>query len=88
MVSLDLSKFFDSTEWDLIENLARELNLPKNYLKAFIAFLQRLTRKFKAGDTYSEDWKTTKCGTPQGDAMSIIWAKLASLILSMKMKKK
>ncbi len=44
MVSLDLSKFFDSIEWGLIENLARELNLPENYLQAFMGFLKNLKR--------------------------------------------
>jgi len=87
MISLDLSKFFDSIEWGLLENLARELGLPESYLQAFLSFLQKLRRRFKVGDTFSEDWKTTLCGTPQGDAMSIIWANLSSLILSMRMSK-
>ena len=81
MVSLDLSKFFDSIEWNLILGLAQEFGLPQSYLSAFRRFLQGLQRKLKVGGTFSPEWFTASCGTPQGDALSILWANLASCVL-------
>jgi hypothetical protein len=82
MVSLDLSKFFDSIEWGLIDGLAKEFGLPDSFRDGFMRFLGGLKRKMRVGDTYSEDWFTSTCGTPQGDAMSILWANLASTLLA------
>jgi hypothetical protein len=45
-------------------------------------FLGGLKRKIRVGDTYSQDWFTSTCGTPQGDAMSILWANLSSTLLA------
>ena len=82
LVSLDLSKFLDSIEWGLIDGLAKRLGMPDPLRKAFMSFLSNLQRKLKIGDTFSAEWFYTTCGTPQGDAMSIIWANLTSVILA------
>ena len=82
MVSLDLSKFFDSIEWGLIDGLAKEFGLPDSFRDGFSRFLGGLKRKMRVGDTYSKEWFTSTCGTPQGDAMSILWANLASTLLA------
>jgi hypothetical protein len=82
LVSLDLSKFFDSIEWGLIDFLAEKFGMPTNLRNGFISFLSSLQRKFKVGGTYSEQWYPTTCGTPQGDALSILWANLSSAILA------
>ena len=82
LVSLDLSKFFDSIEWGLIKGLASELGLPPHILDTLLAFLSGLRRRLKVGDTFSSQWIHTICGTPQGDALSILWANLASVVLS------
>ena len=81
LVSLDLSNFFGSIEWGLVIGLALKLGMPETMTEAFLAFLSGLKRRFKVGDTFSNEWHTTLCGTPQGDALSILWANLASLIL-------
>jgi hypothetical protein len=82
LVSLDLPKFFDSIEWGLIQGLAMELGMPPHIMDAFLAFLSELKRRLKVGDTFSRERISTTCGTPQGDALSILWANLASVILS------
>ncbi len=56
--------------------------MPTNIRGAFSCFLSRLQSKVKIGNTFSENWLTATCGTPQGNAKSIIWANLASVVLA------
>ncbi len=80
LVSLDLFKVFGFIEWRLIDGLAREFGMPDFLNSAFFAFLAGLRKRLKIGDTFFSEWYKTTCGTLQGDAMSILWANLASVV--------
>ena len=56
LVSLDLSKFFDSIEWGLIDGLAKRFGMPDPIRNAFMSFLSNLQRKLNIGDTFSAEW--------------------------------
>ncbi len=51
VISLDLSKLFDSIEWGLIDGLSKQFGLPDFYRDGFMRFLGGLTRKIRVGDT-------------------------------------
>ncbi len=42
LVSLDLTQFFDSIQWDLTNGLATELGLPPHILNTLLSFLSGL----------------------------------------------
>jgi hypothetical protein len=62
LIRLDLSKFFDSAKWGLIDGLAREFGMPDSLRNALSSFLKRLQRRLKIGDTFSAEWYKTTCG--------------------------
>ncbi len=82
LVSLDFSKFFDSIDWGLLDALAEQFGMPANIRGAFSGYFCRPQGEFTIGDTFSEKWITTTCGTSHVDAMRIIWANLASVVLA------
>ncbi len=65
MISLDLSKLFGTIEWGLIDRLSKQFGLPDSYRDGFMRVLGGLKRKIRVGDTYSQEWFTSTCGTPK-----------------------
>ncbi len=81
LVSLDLSKFFDSIERGLIDGLAERFGMPKHFRRGFMSSSLLLQEGLRLEGPSCPTGKPT-CGTPKGDALSILWANISSAILA------
>ena len=83
-IQQDLTRFFDSVDWDLMTALLQRLNAPPLFTRLMSEFYGRGRRLFGHAGRLSKQWVSTSRGIMQGDpcspmigaAFMLLWGKI------------
>jgi ribonuclease HI len=87
VLTTDFSKFFDALNWEFVFALAEHMGLPTWLCQFYQNYLGCLQRHFIFGGFFNPTPCLAKCGAPQGDALSLVWAAVGLAVWALLMER-